>query len=67
MCSSRSPRRTAGDGGRDARDVFRESRAAGGPEDVKAKYGDASGKLFDERSRKDYLRMEEVYSLGSRR
>lgn len=65
---SRSPRR-GGSEGRGTGDVFRE-RPAAVADDIKAKYGDASGtKLFDDKAsgRKDYLKTEEVYSLGGSR
>lgn len=65
---SRSPRR-GGSEGRGTGDVFRE-RPAAVADDIKAKYGDASGtKLFDDTAsgRKDYLKTEEVYSLGGTR
>jgi len=64
--SRSSDRGERGGGGRDARDVFKDSaaRSTADVDNVKSKYGDASGKLFDEQGRKGAARGEEVYRLG---
>jgi hypothetical protein len=63
----RERQRPAQSGGRDARDVFKEAAGGSGAADIKSRYGDASGKLFDERGgSRPRERGEEVYRLGSK-
>jgi hypothetical protein len=62
---SRSPYGSRGGGGRDASDVFKE-RAGGAATDVRARYGDASGKVDLGPSGSTKRSADEVFRLGQR-
>lgn len=64
---SRSPARSrGGGGGRDASDVFKERVGGAAATDVRARYGDASGKLDLGPSGSTKRSADEVFRLGGR-